>query len=83
MNGARVHKPEKEILDEVQNNNANVILLRRYPPTDEDKKAKLGAWFANRGPPMGVKKLPKIVEDIKSHSSSITAFGAIGVSLLS
>jgi len=49
-----------------------------YPPTDDEKKQKLGAWFATRGPPMALEKLPKILKDIKSFAPSITAFGAIG-----
>lgn len=49
-----------------------------YPPTDDDKKAKLGKWFENRGPPMGVEKLPGIVNDIKLSNPNIARFAAVG-----
>jgi len=50
-----------------------------YPPTDDDKQAKLGNFFQTKaGPPGHLKKLPSIVAAAKEHNSNITTFGMIG-----
>jgi len=49
-----------------------------YPPTTEEKGKKLGEWFAGRGPPMGVEKVPAILEGLKKKYPNITAWGSVG-----
>lgn len=49
-----------------------------YPPTDDDKKAKLGAWFENRGPPMGVGKIPETIKAIGLEYPNIKRWAVVG-----
>ncbi|KAG9240186.1 Alpha/Beta hydrolase protein [Calycina marina] len=48
-----------------------------YPPETDDQKAKLGGWFPSHGPPTGVAKIPKVLEDVQETYGKKT-FGAVG-----
>jgi len=53
-----------------------------YPPTDEDKKKKLGAWFGKHSPQEAAGELVKFVNELKESNPGIKSWGIIGVGLL-
>ena len=52
-----------------------------YPPTDDDKKKKLGAWFGKHPPQEAAAELVKFVGELKEKNPGIKSWGIIGVSL--
>jgi len=49
-----------------------------YPPTDEEKKSKLGKWFEIASPPKHLPKVPVILTDAEKYNPSIKSWGVIG-----
>lgn len=50
-----------------------------YPPDNEEKKEKLGAFFkTTAAPPKTVPRVPKIVEEIQSKNPEIESWGIVG-----
>lgn len=49
-----------------------------YPPTDEDKKSKLGKWFEGAAPPKHLPKVPGLVDAAEKTNSNIKSWGIIG-----
>lgn len=51
-----------------------------YPPDTEDKKKKLGAWFAKHSPQDAAQEVVKFVQELKEKNPGIKSWGVIGVS---
>lgn len=50
-----------------------------YPPDNEEKGKKLGAFFQGpAAPPKTLSRIPKILEAIKSKNSGLESFGVVG-----
>ncbi|KAI1502760.1 putative hydrolase [Biscogniauxia marginata] len=56
----------------------NLAKLEWYPPTDDDKKAKLGAWFENAAWPKHMPKVPGLLQAAGKVNPNITSWGIIG-----
>ena len=53
--------------------------LNWFPPTDDDKKQKLGNFFQTQGTaPDKVERIPKLVKDAQSKYPSIKKWGLVG-----
>jgi hypothetical protein len=52
----------------------------RYPPTTDEKKKNLGAFFGKNPPPGVAKRLPEFVKALGAKNPSIKSWGIIGVS---
>jgi dienelactone hydrolase len=49
-----------------------------YPPTDADKQAKLGAWFATVDPPKQLPKVQGFLAEAEKLNPNIKSWGVIG-----
>ncbi|KAI1213255.1 alpha/beta-hydrolase [Annulohypoxylon truncatum] len=56
----------------------NPAKIEWYPPTDDEKKAKLGKWFEGAVWPKHLPKVPGILEAAKKHNPNISSWGIIG-----
>lgn len=50
-----------------------------YPPTDDDKQKKIGAWFGKHGPQPAAEEVRKYVEVLKRENPEIKSWGILGV----
>jgi dienelactone hydrolase len=58
------------------------LAIELYPPTDEDKQKKVGAWFGKHSPQEAAGELVKFVQELKEKNPGIKSWGVIGVGLL-
>ncbi|KAI1488119.1 putative hydrolase [Biscogniauxia mediterranea] len=56
----------------------NPAKLEWYPPDDDGKKAKLGAWFENAVWPIHMPKVPGLLKAAENVNTNITSWGIIG-----
>ncbi|KAB5562690.1 hypothetical protein GE09DRAFT_960491 [Coniochaeta sp. 2T2.1] len=49
-----------------------------YPPTDDDKQKKLGAWFGKHAPNETADKVPGIVKELQEKNAGIKSWGILG-----
>lgn len=49
-----------------------------YPPTDEEKQQKLGAWFSNWNPAETAAKVPEYLKAVQEKNPGIKSWGIIG-----
>lgn len=54
--------------------------LELFPPTDDDKKAKVGAFFGKNSPPSFVPKTLSFVKAASEKYPNIKEWGVVGVS---
>ncbi|KAI1100411.1 alpha/beta-hydrolase [Jackrogersella minutella] len=56
----------------------NPAPIEWYPPTDDEKKAKLGKWFEGAVWPKHLPKVQDFLEEAKKHNPNIKSWGIIG-----
>lgn len=74
-NSGSEHKYKVLIPDWFQGNPA---AIEWYPPDNEEKKKKLGAFFGKFPPPNVAAKVPSYVQAVKEKNSTLTKFGILG-----
>jgi len=58
--------------------NENYASLEWYPPDNEEKQKKIGAWLQNAAPPKHLPKIPVVLSECEQLNPNIKSWGVIG-----
>ncbi|OIW31332.1 alpha/beta-hydrolase [Coniochaeta ligniaria NRRL 30616] len=58
--------------------NGDPCPIEWYPPTDDDKQKKLGAWFGKHAPQAAAEEVVKFVKTLQEKNPGIKSWGIVG-----